>query len=981
MAGVNYEVNIQLNAKTLDKQLGDLEKRVNNLKKNLAAPLRGDESAARRAVATEQKRTRLAERRQATQIVTFNLGRKVNELEARGVDVSRIREKLNKAALENDKGRLTMARAQNSVARTLINQEQAKLRISTKAGRMQAENIDAAVSAREKRYSLDQKLRRLEEEGIKTDKLRSRFGDMTEAHRKHEFGLFKQIARELELSVRRERDKLALQKRQTRELQRQARMRGAVSPIGGAAFIAGSPAQIAASARAGGARSSIRGDINTPGSPAFIEAQQRKLSRLARQGGARSPIQGSADIPGSPAFITAQAQERDKALRRAAQLGGARSSITGDVNTPGSPAFVKAQQAELIRLGRIGGARSAVDGSVDIPGSPAFIRAQERERQKALREAAAMGGSRSPIMGGVDIPGSPLAIQAARRRRSERMQGVALGAGFPLLFGGGPGSILGGAAGGLVGGPAGFAAQIALSAIGQQFDKLGAAALDLGKALNPLTFDLKTVAGATGIAGTKTEEFLAKIEEFGGKAAAAAEASKLMAVRIGKDATDALTKFGKDAQTVGNQISIIFTKVLAAIAAAAGPLLASLGAGLTRINQLGGFKERTGLSGADLVAQQFLTRTGRLQPKQRQGYAVGLGLEATATAGQIRKAAEARAATSQQSFETQQATALEQKAVRLEAEAEAAKQPKKKGRRSRLPELQSEEKKLQDLLRLDREMFEFRRNDDALGVRRLEHQMRLVEFAEEKAKVQASDVPNAEKLQSIANIDLEIKREELQLAYDIDEINKKASQRAFEEMQNKIKQQNQLNKGLQQQLQLAEQVSNVLGQGMTQSFELLITGAENWGMALRDIAANVLRDIARQLIQIYVIEQAVSFMRTLFSGPSLTAPGGRYEGQAGALAAKPPPLPPLPGKALGGAVSSGKPYMVGERGPELFVPGAQGNIVPNSAMGGANITVNVDASGSNVQGNQPDAAQLGRAIGAAVQAELIKQKRPGGLLA
>jgi len=361
---------------------------------------------------------------------------------------------------------------------------------------------------------------------------------------------------------------------------------------------------------------------------------------------------------------------------------------------------------------------------------------------------------------------------------------------------------------------------------------------------------------------------------------------------------------------------------------------------------------------------------------------VGLGLEATATAGQIRKAAEARAVTSQQSFETQQATALEQKAIRLEAEAEAAKQPKKKGRRSRLPELQAEEKKLQDLLRLDREMFEFRRNDDALGVRRLEHQMRLVEFAEEKAKVQASDVPNAEKLQSIANIDLEIKREELQLAYDIDEINKKASERAFQDMQNRIKQQNQLNTGLQQQLRLADQISNVMGQGMTQAFDLLITGANNWGIALRDIAANVLQDIARQLIQIYVIEQAISFMRNLLDPnpfAALTAPGGRYEG--GALPATPPPLPPLPGKALGGAVSAGRPYMVGERGPELFVPGAQGNIVPNNAMSGANIVVNVDAKGTQAQGDQPNAAALGRAIGAAVQAELIKQKRPGGLLA
>ena len=50
-------------------------------------------------------------------------------------------------------------------------------------------------------------------------------------------------------------------------------------------------------------------------------------------------------------------------------------------------------------------------------------------------------------------------------------------------------------------------------------------------------------------------------------------------------------------------------------------------------------------------------------------------------------------------------------------------------------------------------------------------------------------------------------------------------------------------------------------------------------------------------------------------------------------------------------------------------------------MGGANVTVNVDASGSRAQGDNANASQLGKAIGAAVQAELIKQQRPGGLLA
>jgi hypothetical protein len=71
--------------------------------------------------------------------------------------------------------------------------------------------------------------------------------------------------------------------------------------------------------------------------------------------------------------------------------------------------------------------------------------------------------------------------------------------------------------------------------------------------------------------------------------------------------------------------------------------------------------------------------------------------------------------------------------------------------------------------------------------------------------------------------------------------------------------------------------------------------------------------------------------------------------------------------------------------PELFVPKVAGTIIPNNAIGGGDnttnmVTVNVDASGSSVAGNSTDAQALGAAIGAAVQAQLIKEKRPGGLL-
>ena len=76
---------------------------------------------------------------------------------------------------------------------------------------------------------------------------------------------------------------------------------------------------------------------------------------------------------------------------------------------------------------------------------------------------------------------------------------------------------------------------------------------------------------------------------------------------------------------------------------------------------------------------------------------------------------------------------------------------------------------------------------------------------------------------------------------------------------------------------------------------------------------------------------------------------------------------------------------MGEAGPEAIMPlrrGANGKLgveASGSSMG--NITVNVDASGSSVQGDAGQGNQLGQALGIAIQQELMKQQRPGGLLA
>ncbi len=87
--------------------------------------------------------------------------------------------------------------------------------------------------------------------------------------------------------------------------------------------------------------------------------------------------------------------------------------------------------------------------------------------------------------------------------------------------------------------------------------------------------------------------------------------------------------------------------------------------------------------------------------------------------------------------------------------------------------------------------------------------------------------------------------------------------------------------------------------------------------------------------------------------------------------------------ANGGRPPVGRPSIVGERGPELFVPRTSGTIVPNNKLGGGNntsVVVNVDASGSDVQGDDAGAKELGGLISIAVQSELVRQQRPGGLL-
>ena len=211
----------------------------------------------------------------------------------------------------------------------------------------------------------------------------------------------------------------------------------------------------------------------------------------------------------------------------------------------------------------------------------------------------------------------------------------------------------------------------------------------------------------------------------------------------------------------------------------------------------------------------------------------------------------------------------------------------------------------------------------------------------------------------------------------------------IEEGQKKIKEQEEAAQKLKEKFM---EIGRAVEDGIVQNLTDAVMGTQTLGQA----AINVLNQLKRKLIEV-AIQNAVSgfgnFLGNALSG--IFGGGGGYKKPAPMKAGFmgtgiPAKLPAgsfnITPKARGGSVRAGGSYLVGERGPELFTPKSSGMITANKKLGGGDNTTNivnvsVDASGSAVSGNNSDAQQLGAIIGAAVQAQLIKEKRSGGLLA
>ena len=184
---------------------------------------------------------------------------------------------------------------------------------------------------------------------------------------------------------------------------------------------------------------------------------------------------------------------------------------------------------------------------------------------------------------------------------------------------------------------------------------------------------------------------------------------------------------------------------------------------------------------------------------------------------------------------------------------------------------------------------------------------------------------------------------------------------------------------------MAEEMKDVMGNALKSLEDSLVDFVMTGKANFKDLARSIIADMTRIIIRQKVMMPLLKGINKAFNlGLDLNATGGVF-GKDGKIQAY----------AKGGVVTeptffrygaAGNLGLMGEAGmPEAILPlkrGRSGNLgVETSGSGIGNVVVNVDASGTTATGDDSRAEQFGRELGATIQAELIKQKRPGGLLA
>jgi hypothetical protein len=517
-----------------------------------------------------------------------------------------------------------------------------------------------------------------------------------------------------------------------------------------------------------------------------------------------------------------------------------------------------------------------------------------------------------------------------RSNRAAFTSGAISGA-FPLLFGqgiaGGIAGFGGGFLGTKVGGQmGGFAGGLVATAGLQMVTNLRDGMVELGDALSPANANIDQSIEKLKIINSSRAAEIKLIEQLEGKQAALAEITKETAKVVGNDGVRALREFAETMKLITGGMATQFLKIQAGLANILNKVFTFAGGDLSKAqSQLGSDNPLVKALAENRQAQANLDRnidvdgfkTNYLMTEQGRAEAARLKINEKLLINNIKIRAEKEAG---MRIDKEIGTQHQQLKATTFAQFEME---------QRILELRRTG--LNPALAKQISLFELSAKNVKIGLQNeLDSVNKIIEA--EKASEQ-TDI-NKIMLLEIRKFSLE---EQL-----------KTNKELLRTDKDRIIQADRLRQAQAKIDSLYASIASTVETGLVDAIEGAINGTKTLG----DVARSVFSQISRSLIQFGVN----SLLTSIFPG--------------------------FPGRANGGPVSSGKSYVVGERGPEMFVPNSGGRIIPNSDMkGSTSIVVNVDASGSNVQGDEEQGRELGRLISVAVQSEIIQQQRPGGLLA
>ena len=159
------------------------------------------------------------------------------------------------------------------------------------------------------------------------------------------------------------------------------------------------------------------------------------------------------------------------------------------------------------------------------------------------------------------------------------------------------------------------------------------------------------------------------------------------------------------------------------------------------------------------------------------------------------------------------------------------------------------------------------------------------------------------------------------------------------------------------ELQKITTIGDMIGNKFGDAFTSMVKGTKSAKDAFRALAS----DIISELFRIFVVKKITGFI-------------------TGAVSEAFPSFAAIDARANGGPVRANKPYIVGERGPELMIPGRSGTVVPNSKLGGETIVVNqtINVTTGVQQTVRAEIRQLMPQIADSAKAAVSDAKRRGG---